>query len=42
MGRIIASVKIDNVADESKSLRCDALVGSHMDLKDLRTLGDVA
>jgi predicted aspartyl protease len=26
MGRIIASVKIDNVADPSKSLRCDALV----------------
>jgi predicted aspartyl protease len=33
MGRIIASVKIDNVADPSKSLRCDALVdtgASHM------------
>jgi len=26
MGRIVASVKIDNVADDSKSLRCDALV----------------
>ena len=26
MGRIIASVTIDNVADPSKSLRCDALV----------------
>ncbi len=26
MGRIIASVKIENVLDDSKSLRCDALV----------------
>ena len=26
MGRIIASVKIENVSDASKSLRCDALV----------------
>ncbi len=26
MGRIIASVKIDNPADPSKNLRCDALV----------------
>jgi predicted aspartyl protease len=26
MGRIVASVKIDNVTDDSKSLRCDALV----------------
>lgn len=26
MGRIIASVKIDNVSDNSKSVRCDALV----------------
>jgi hypothetical protein len=26
MGRIIASVTIDNVSDPSKSLRCDALV----------------
>src|SRR5437870_6293815 len=26
MGRIIASVKIDNASDPSKSLRCDALV----------------
>jgi len=26
MGRIVASVKIDNVSDISKSLRCDALV----------------
>lgn len=26
MGRIIASVTIDNVLDQSKSLRCDALV----------------
>ena len=26
MGRIIASVTIDNVADKSKSIRCDALV----------------
>ena len=26
MGRIVASVKIVNVADDSKSLRCDALV----------------
>ena len=26
MGRIIASVRIDNVADNSKSIRCDALV----------------
>ncbi len=26
MGRIIASVKIDNPSDPSKSLRCDALV----------------
>lgn len=33
MGRIVASVKIDNVFDASKSLRCDALVdtgASHM------------
>ncbi len=33
MGRIVASVKIDNVSDASKGLRCDALVhtgGSHM------------
>ena len=33
MGRIIASVKIDNVMDASRSLRCDALVdtgASHM------------
>ena len=26
MGRIIASVKIDNASDPSKSVRCDALV----------------
>jgi len=26
MGRIISSVKIDNLADSTKSLRCDALV----------------
>ena len=26
MGRIISSVKIDNLADPKKSLRCDALV----------------
>src|SRR6185369_17555364 len=26
MGRIIASVTIDDVADKSKSIRCDALV----------------
>ena len=26
MGRIVASVKIENVSDVSKSLRCDALV----------------
>ena len=26
MGRIIASVKIENITDASKSLRCDALV----------------
>jgi predicted aspartyl protease len=26
MGRIVASVKIDNASDASKSLRCDALV----------------
>lgn len=26
MGRIISSVKIDNLADPQKSLRCDALV----------------
>jgi predicted aspartyl protease len=26
MGRIVTSVKIDNVSDPSKSLRCDALV----------------
>ena len=26
MGRIVSSVKVDNVADDSKSLRCDALV----------------
>jgi predicted aspartyl protease len=33
MGRIIASVRIDNASDLSKSLRCDALVdtgASHM------------
>jgi|SRR5207253_6081250 len=33
MGRIIASVRIENVLDDSKSLRCDALVdtgASHM------------
>jgi predicted aspartyl protease len=33
MGRIVASVQIDNVGDHSKSLRCDALVdtgASHM------------
>jgi predicted aspartyl protease len=33
MGRIVASVRIDNVSDISKSLRCDALVdtgASHM------------
>jgi predicted aspartyl protease len=33
MGRIIASVKIDNVLDDTKSVRCDALVdtgASHM------------
>src|SRR6266481_1895799 len=33
MGRIVASVKIDNVLDATKSLRCDALVdtgASHM------------
>jgi predicted aspartyl protease len=33
MGRIVASVKIDNVLDTSRSLRCDALVdtgASHM------------
>ena len=33
MGRIVASVKIDNVSDASRSLRCDALVdtgASHM------------
>src|SRR5713226_1317286 len=33
MGRIVASVKIHNVADVSKSVRCDALVdtgASHM------------
>jgi len=33
MGRIIASVKIENAADVSKALRCDALVdtgASHM------------
>jgi len=33
MGRIVASVKIDNAADPSKSIRCDALVdtgASHM------------
>ncbi|HLR06001.1 MAG TPA: aspartyl protease family protein, partial [Pyrinomonadaceae bacterium] len=33
MGRIIASVKIENAADVSKGLRCDALVdtgASHM------------
>lgn len=33
MGRIVSSVKIDNVSDPSRSLRCDALVetgASHM------------
>lgn len=28
MGRIIASVKIDNISEPSKSLRCDALVNT--------------
>lgn len=28
MGRIVASVKIENVVDASKSLRCDALVNT--------------
>jgi len=26
MGRIVTSVKIENVSDPSKSIRCDALV----------------
>ncbi len=26
MGRIITSVKIENISDPSKSIRCDALV----------------
>lgn len=30
MGRIIASVNIENVLDDSKSLRCDALVDTGM------------
>jgi hypothetical protein len=32
MGRIIASVKIENVADASKNIRCDALVDTSKSL----------
>ena len=38
MGRIIASVQIENITDPAKSLRCDALVdtdASHLVLPDL-------
>ena len=28
MGRIVASVKIENVFDDSKGIRCDALVNT--------------
>jgi predicted aspartyl protease len=52
MRRIIASVKIENIADTSKSLRCDALVdtgASHLVLPsawkdrlgDLESIGGV-
>src|SRR5918912_716263 len=52
MSRIIASVKIENIADTSKSLRCDALVdtgASHLVLPsawkdrlgDLESIGGV-
>src|SRR6267378_401054 len=37
MGRIVASVKVDNVADDSKSLRCDALVDSGVSFMVLPT-----
>jgi predicted aspartyl protease len=52
MGRIIASVKIDNVSDPSKSIRCNALVDTGASfmvlpmawrdrLGDLETMTDV-
>ena len=37
MGRIIASVKIDNITDPAKSLRCDALVDTGATLLSLPT-----
>lgn len=37
MGRIISSVKIENVADPSKSIRCDALVDTGTSLMVLPT-----
>src|SRR5687767_1937617 len=37
MGRIIASVKIENVSDVSKSIRCNALVDSGASLMILPT-----
>jgi predicted aspartyl protease len=46
MGRIISSVKIDNVSDSTKSLRCDALVDTGASYMTLPTawrdrLGDL-
>jgi predicted aspartyl protease len=52
MGRIVASVRIENVADKSKSIRCDALVDTGASfmvlpmawrdrLGDLETMTDV-
>jgi len=46
MGRIVTSVRIDNVADPSKSIRCDALVdtgAAYMVLPDAwrERLGDL-
>src|SRR5205807_2828664 len=47
MGRIVASVKIDNVSDDSKSHRCDALVDTQVstvrtdDMQHLRLMTTV-
>src|SRR5437763_1624382 len=46
MGRIVSSIKIDNVADPQKSIRCDALVDTGASLMVLPTawrerLGDL-
>jgi hypothetical protein len=37
MGRIVSSIKIDNVADPAKSIRCDALVDTGASLMVLPT-----